>query len=631
MKRIKSIEIKSSNFFQDFKLEFSDKLNCIMGGRGTGKTTLLYFIKSALERNIEDGDNAAKVLKSNLGEGTIILEIEGIDGSCYSITKTMFEIPQPYLIPSMEFISIEKIFTDIECDFYEAGRIERIGMNSQDRLDLIDKMVKYEILDRKKDIKKIQIDLDANAHDILTVNKRISHIDDIIFQYSNIEEEFETHKAQQPLGISEAEKKEFETADTSEKTRKSEKRFFNKAIDALSSFKVRMESIDMELNEFYLSEIDDPANYDNQTLMKEGFELLKNSINNARSELSKLVNDNQQTQGKLNDVFKRLLTIQEGQQAEFVQLKQKFELNKEYINKYNSLSKSANEKLIVSKDKDDLILKRNKLKERRKSLMTTFNSLKDQIFGRRLEAIKTLNNSFNGDIVITLDFGGLKVEYNDQLRKALVGSGLQYNVLIPKITSSFSPDKFASIIENGDVESLKNISGIEELRAKAVIESLKESKEIYDLESLYCNDLPEFKLKIADDAVNLEDNYRKTDELSMGQRCTTVLPIIFAVSNNPLIIDQPEDNLDNKYITQRIHEIIRQQKENRQLIFITHNPNIPVLSSSDYNVFLNYENRNSTIEKTGNVDQVKEEIISLLEGGALAFEKRMEIYGYENN
>ena len=134
----------------------------------------------------------------------------------------------------------------------------------------------------------------------------------------------------------------------------------------------------------------------------------------------------------------------------------------------------------------------------------------------------------------------------------------------------------------------------------------------------------DFKLKIEGDV--LRENYRNSDELSMGQRCTTVLPIIFAVSDNPLIIDQPEDNLDNKYISEKIHNIIKSQKENRQLIFITHNPNIPVLSDSEYNLFLNYENKKSKILKEGDVENVKDEILKILEGGEIAFKIRKEKY-----
>jgi len=113
----------------------------------------------------------------------------------------------------------------------------------------------------------------------------------------------------------------------------------------------------------------------------------------------------------------------------------------------------------------------------------------------------------------------------------------------------------------------------------------------------------------------------------MGQRCTTVLPIIFAVSVNPLIIDQPEDNLDNKYISGKIHEIIKKQKEERQLILITHNPNIPVLSESEHNVFLKFD-RKASVDNVGSVDEVKNSIIELLEGGELAFKRRKDTYGY---
>jgi ABC-type lipoprotein export system ATPase subunit len=164
------------------------------------------------------------------------------------------------------------------------------------------------------------------------------------------------------------------------------------------------------------------------------------------------------------------------------------------------------------------------------------------------------------------------------------------------------------------------------MRSESLINSLYETEAIYEIERLYCDDLPEFKLRIHEGGV-LEENYRKSDELSMGQRCTTVLPIIFAVSENPLIIDQPEDNLDNKYISGKIHDIIRSQKEQRQLILITHNPNIPVLSESENNIFLKYD-RKSGIENTGRVDDVKDNIIELLEGGESAFKTRKLTYGY---
>ena len=121
MKKIKSLEIKNSPFFENFKIQFDEKMNCIMGGRGTGKSTILYFLKSALSLEQQN-----EILRSNLGVGEIIIEIEAEDGSLYRIIKTYNEEPQPYKLPNQEFISLTKIFNEIECDFYETNQNEKI-------------------------------------------------------------------------------------------------------------------------------------------------------------------------------------------------------------------------------------------------------------------------------------------------------------------------------------------------------------------------------------------------------------------------------------------------------------------------------------------------------------------------
>lgn len=207
MRRIKSIEIKNASFFEDTKIQFSDELNCIMGGRGSGKTTLLYFIKSAIDQNAENNPSQTlyKVLKSNLGTGTINLEIED-EGKTYRIVKELNEIPQPHILPNEEFVSINKVLSNIECDIYEANQIEEIGRSSIDRLKLIDRKVGNVISEHINEIKKIQIDLDSNAQDIKSYNKRLSQMKDNLGLYDQVEEEFEAHKNHQPEGITDEEK-----------------------------------------------------------------------------------------------------------------------------------------------------------------------------------------------------------------------------------------------------------------------------------------------------------------------------------------------------------------------------------------------------------------------------------------
>ncbi|OXE97414.1 RecF/RecN/SMC family protein [Flavobacterium araucananum] len=623
MKNIKSIEIKNSPFFENVKIHFSEKMNCIMGGRGTGKSSILYFLKSALTIDSQKG-KINDILKSNLGIGEIIIEIESEDGSLFRVVKTFNEEPQPYKLPNQDYISIVRIFNEIECDFYETNQIEEIGRSAIDRLSLIDKKIKTDLYEYLNLIQKAQIDLDANAQDIKTSNFRINQIKDSLLQYDNIEEELKEFKKSEPIDIKPEEKLEFENADINEKKRTDEKRFFVRASSLYNDLQNQIILFKDDLEENFESTILNSDNFFNKGLIFKHIQTIQSNnklVFDKLKEIDHLLKLNSQL---LNSNYLEIVSTHEVQQAEFVTLKQKFDKNRDYFNKYNLLTTRLKERETLELEVGERELKRKRFIDERKFMIDKFNTIKNNIFSLRLTAIQEINTILDGDVKITLKFSGIVNEFEERLRNALRGSGLKYNELVGKIVEAFKPDQFAKIIQDKDVESLKLISGIDEFRSNALINALYDTDDIYKIESTYCDDLPDFKLKIEGDTQR--ENYKNSDELSMGQRCTTVLPIIFAVSENPLIIDQPEDNLDNKYISEKIHNIIKEQKENRQLIFITHNPNIPVLSDSEYNLFLNYENKKSKKLKEGNVDQVKEDILKILEGGEKAFKTRKEKY-----
>lgn len=623
MKYIKSLEIKNSPFFEDFKIQFDEKMNCIMGGRGTGKSTILYFLKSALSLDSQKG-KAKDILRSNLGIGEIIVEIEALDGSLYRIVKTFNEEPQPYKLPNQEFISLTRIFDEIECDFYETNQIEEIGRSPMDRLGLIDKKINNELYEFARLIGKYQIDLDSNAQDIKTSNHRINQIKDSLTQYGNINEEIMELKNNEPANIKEGEKAEFENADVNEKKRTDEKRFFNKSSIIFNDLQNQIALFNNDLKENFASASLNSSNFFNKDLINKHIQTIESNNSQVYSKLREIDILLKSNSNILNLNYTEVIKIHESQQSEFVSLKQKFDKNRDYFNRYNLLTNRLKEKETLEQEITERDYKKQRLIEERKHLIKKFNGIKNEIFILRLAAIQEINNILDGDVKITLKFSGIIYEFEERLKNALRGSGLKYNELIIKIVETFKPDQFAKVIQDKDTDTLKLISGIDEYRSSAIINALYETDEIYKIESIYCDDLPDFKLKIEGDISR--ENYKNSDELSMGQRCTAVLPIIFAVSINPLIIDQPEDNLDNKYISEKIHAIIKEQKENRQLIFITHNPNIPVLSDSEYNLFLNYEEKKSKKLNEGNVEDVKDDILKILEGGEKAFKTRKEKY-----
>ena len=131
--------------------------------------------------------------------------------------------------------------------------------------------------------------------------------------------------------------------------------------------------------------------------------------------------------------------------------------------------------------------------------------------------------------------------------------------------------------------------------------------------------------------------WQALEELSTGQKATAVLLLLLLESDAPLIVDQPEDDLDNRFITDGVVPRMRDEKRRRQFIFSTHNANIPVLGDAELILGLtasgDADNKgNSAIrpEHVGSIDarQVRELVEEILEGGKDAFETRRLKYGF---
>lgn len=123
------------------------------------------------------------------------------------------------------------------------------------------------------------------------------------------------------------------------------------------------------------------------------------------------------------------------------------------------------------------------------------------------------------------------------------------------------------------------------------------------------------------------------ENASAGQQATALLKVLLGESCGPLIIDQPEDDLDNSVIW-NVAETIWKAKESRQLIFSSHNANLVVNGDAELVVQFNYRDENDrtkgNIENHGAIDirEVGEAITKVMEGGQKAFELRKQKYGF---
>lgn len=150
---------------------------------------------------------------------------------------------------------------------------------------------------------------------------------------------------------------------------------------------------------------------------------------------------------------------------------------------------------------------------------------------------------------------------------------------------------------------------------------------VLKLDELYLEDLPAILLN--DRPSVSGSTLRNVKSLSLGQRCSAVLPILLLSGTEPLIIDQPEDNLDNRLIRQVVVNILNSIKLTRQVILATHNPNIPVIGDSEQAIVLQAINdKDSQIISKGDLEEkeVVRHITEVMEGGREAFQYRQTIY-----
>jgi len=124
--------------------------------------------------------------------------------------------------------------------------------------------------------------------------------------------------------------------------------------------------------------------------------------------------------------------------------------------------------------------------------------------------------------------------------------------------------------------------------------------------------------------------FKPIEQGSFGSRSTAILSILLAAGDQPPIIDQPEDDLDNQYVYNVVVSLLRRSKFSRQIVIATHNANIPVNGDAELIVALDVESRLDILRTTGSIDRpdVKDAVSMIMEGSPEAFRLRHERYGY---
>ena len=248
------------------------------------------------------------------------------------------------------------------------------------------------------------------------------------------------------------------------------------------------------------------------------------------------------------------------------------------------------------------------------------SELRDRRFAARKRVAERLTQQL-ASIRVTVTQAADSELYRDLIAGALKGSSIKQNVAAERLAEVFLPMELSRAVVNGDIKLISERTGFDEERCRKVADALRADGGAYAIESVDLEDVP--RIELLDGGT-----YKQSPNLSTGQRCTTILPILLVQSERPLLIDQPEDNLDNAFIYDTIVQALRAAKGARQVIFVTHNPNIPVLGEADRVFVFESDGHHAKLRRMGNVDECKEDIETILEGGREAFLQRKARYGH---
>jgi len=634
---IKSITITDTSLTgkEPFKVDFNPQLNTIIGGRGSGKSSILRFIRGVFNRtnNLESFTELITE-HNNFYKTTELQGIESIgvfnDASTIEIEfirkEFLYKVKASSINSSTnQFIEIHRLDDDVwteiedkeflnflEFEQYSQKQIFEISKNPNALLDRID--INVEEINELKD--KREVTKENYLKSCSTIRAYQVKLKSRLKLKTDIEDLKKKLETLDKAGIKDlmSEKKVFEEE---EKLLDNYKIHIDNLVTQLEVFKedFKIEQLDINLiSNDYKDELEGVISDANKELIERAkeFETLISSLLKVKSDLeSKIISSKwkQSYSGAISNYDKKKADLE----SEGV-------VN---IDEYEEISKEIETKTLELAELD--IINENKRSElvQREKYQTEFIQLCKSITAER----KAFIQENITDNKIRVKINPFKNETNFEL---------QIRRIIGKETK-FEDDfiKLKELCFRGQVEVLiKNIK--KEFRSNYYDDKfeLVGGRFKNAVRSITDVGMDELELFMPEDEVVVEykpensDSFKSLSTASAGQKTTAILTFLLSFGSIPLLLDQPEDDLDNRLVYDLIVDRLKVAKDNRQIIVVTHNANIPVNGDAEYIISMDSESRYTSILHSGTVEreEIKKEICDVMEGSEKAFKMRSDRY-----
>lgn len=586
------------------QIQFSPELNTMIGIRGSGKSSILEVIRYVLEIPFgeKSGDKKYKedLVKYTMGSGGKV-EMDVVDrhGKAYTISKVYGEDTNVNDGgQDLQGVAIRESILRKPIYF---GQKDLSSTGEGFEKDLVNKLLgskRDEVLQKISAQKVKVIDAVRNLTSGLGLDELIKEQNDIKKDADHQLKFYADHKVEDKL----QKRLDFD-ADVKQ---------IDATIEAVDLFSQDISRISTD-HETSLSSKKDYVSKHNAELFEKLKTILETKYLSLISQLKVWEQDNPAVQQQLKDLQTEMKAIRKGMVDEFAEIERKLseELketgntnisSEEFLALKTKSSKAVTQIGVLQKQKDEFAGHQETLLKEVKALNDLWHE-EFLLIKSELEKIEKESSS----ITIDSNYKGDKVDFVDTMKEYCKGSGLR-DTTFQGIASQYSD--FASIYK--DLDTAKQHFGSNP--------QLFTDRLLANLESALTYQVPnKFIIKYRG---------KELQHHSLGQRASALILFVLSLKENDvIIIDQPEDDLDNQTIYEDVIKLIRDMKPGVQFIFATHNPNIPVLGDAELVHACSFMDEKVAVQ-SGSVDaqDTQKTIVNIMEGGQEAFNRRKEIY-----
>lgn len=613
-------------FLDGLGIHFNDNLNCLIGGKGTGKSTILETIRFALgDEFCPTAEKAAEqhheILKEVFKRGSkvrLIVEAHDPTPKRYIIERTYNDPPvvkdeNGSLIPELKPADILSIETYGQKEIYEISKNPAFQLKLVDRF-LGDKL--HKLMDSEKET---QVPINGNTTELLRLKQEVERLNEQIQRLPKLEEQLARYKQSgMPQKIEEKSRYEKENL------------LIQRVKEALGKTKANLTKLKTSLT--IIDPLPDASEINelpNKSLFLELKDVVK-SVNKAMQEcvttLEQSINSGEASVTGKAGVEKRWKVKYQEQEQRYRELGT--ELKKQFpgidIDNFIAVEREINHLKPLKTTRAMKLKELEDVQRQRRVLLNRLHENRIEQFTIRDRTCKEINKRLEGILRVAVEYEGAREAFLARLEEFRSGArGL--NSVVE--SNNFSVPAFLESVRKGPQE-IVNLFGLTEASAAKLCGAIKE-EQFLELESFKVDTKTTIELNIG---TKENPKYQNTKNLSIGQKCTAILTLILLESSNPLLIDQPEDDIDQRFIFNDIVQKLRKEKERRQFIIATHNANIPVLGDAELICVLSADAEHGYLEEGhyGSIDDknLKKPVEEILEGGREAFQLRRDKYGF---